>query len=382
MNSPVHGLGNVTAADLVNRAAPATAVRGSFEAVISDRGVDVAAAAKAAIAAAPEPARIESTSVAESVAQAKASQDTAASEPVAQSSGQSAIAMSGSHTLEQSPPRGPTTLVGVRRCRHKKPSPVAGCWMLSVKGNQNMKTTIIPTILFSCLALGNAQVVDGASEPLITAGGEEGQAITDRSYRQEARSSVIGRSTAQQRQRPNFTAQQRQRPDFTVQQRQRPAITKKKIQQLELARFLGVEDRYDAEIIVPRSAQNIAIVALMTQMNQLVDQMSGEEEDWNPAILYTDLDYWEAAEITNRLTALGIPYKLTQDATAITVPDDQVRDLRLSLAGDGFPKSGTIGYEYRKAAALAAGFREARGDVTVTMDSDLLVMPEESLFAD
>ena len=53
--------------------------------------------------------------------------------------------------------------------------------MLSVKGNQNMKTTIIPTILFSCLALGNAQVVDGASEPLITAGGEEGQAITDRS---------------------------------------------------------------------------------------------------------------------------------------------------------------------------------------------------------
>ena len=106
MNSPVHGLGNVTAADLVNRAAPATAVRGSFEAVISDRGVDVAAAAKAAIAAAPEPARIESTSVAESVAQAKASQDTAASEPVAQSSGQSAIAMSGSHTLEQSPPSG------------------------------------------------------------------------------------------------------------------------------------------------------------------------------------------------------------------------------------------------------------------------------------
>ena len=306
--------------------------------------------------------------------------------------------------------------------------------MSSVKGNQNMKTTIIPTILFSCLALGDAQVVDGASEPLSTAGGEEGQAITDRSYRQEARSSVIGRSTAQQRQRPAFTAQQRQRPAFTAQQRQRPAITKKKIQQLELARFertqryrplidyysklnqiepelvsaviyaesggdpkaissqgaaglmqlmpttarsLGVEDRYDAERIVPRSGQNIAIVALMTQMNQLVDQMSGEEEDWNPAILYTDLDYWEAAEITNRLTALGIPYKLTQDATAITVPDDQVRDLRLSLAGDGFPKSGTIGYEYRKAAALAAGFREARGDVIVTMDGDLQDDPDE-----
>jgi len=80
-----------------------------------------------------------------------------------------------------------------------------------------MNTTIIPTILFSCLALGDAQVADGASEPVRTAGSENGQAITYRSYRQEARSSIIGRSTAQQR--------------------HRPAIAKKKIQQLELARF-------------------------------------------------------------------------------------------------------------------------------------------------
>jgi len=132
------------------------------------------------------------------------------------------------------------------------------------------------------------------------------------------------------------------------------------------------------------------IVALMT--------MSGDEEDWNPAILYTDLDHWEAAEITNRLTALGIPYKLTQDASAITVPDDQVRDLRLNLAGDGFPKSGTIGYEIFDEAQLAmtdflqqVNHRRAlQGELEKTLSGIEgvrsarvhLVMPEESLFAE
>jgi flagellar M-ring protein FliF len=126
--------------------------------------------------------------------------------------------------------------------------------------------------------------------------------------------------------------------------------------------------------------------------------MSGGDEDWNAAILYTDLDYWETAEITNRLTALGIPYKLTQDATAITVPDNQVRDLRLTLAGDGYPKSGTIGYEIFDEAQLAmTDFlqnvnhkRALQGELEKTLSGidDVrnarvhLVMPEQSLFSD
>ncbi len=44
MTNPVNGLRNVTAADLVSRAAPSRGAHGGFEAVISDRGVDVAAA--------------------------------------------------------------------------------------------------------------------------------------------------------------------------------------------------------------------------------------------------------------------------------------------------------------------------------------------------
>ena len=140
------------------------------------------------------------------------------------------------------------------------------------------------------------------------------------------------------------------------------------------------------------------VVAVAIAIIVGVMSMTGGEGDWNAAILYTDLDYWEAAEITNRLTALGIPYKLTQDATAITVPDDQVRDLRLTLAGDGYPKSGTIGYEIFDEAQLAmtdflqqVNHRRAlQGELekTLTVIEDVrnarvhLVMPEQSLFSD
>ncbi len=76
-----------------------------------------------------------------------------------------------------------------------------------------MKTTIIPTILFSCLAL-QAQVAAGATQGVAVAG--KGEAIAKRSYRQQARQTIIGRSTTR---------------------RQRPVIANKKIQQLELARL-------------------------------------------------------------------------------------------------------------------------------------------------
>ena len=38
--------------------------------------------------------------------------------------------------------------------------------------------------------------------------------------------------------------------------------------------------------------------------------LGGGEEEWEPAMLYTDLDYTEAAEITTRLSALGIKFQL------------------------------------------------------------------------
>ena len=85
----------------------------------------------------------------------------------------------------------------------------------------------------------------------------------------------------------------------------------------------------------------------------LLFSLGGDDQDWDPALLYTNLDYTEAAEISTRLAALGIPFQLTEDASAMTVPKDQVRNLRLTLAADGFPKSGRMGYELFDESQLA-----------------------------
>ena len=70
----------------------------------------------------------------------------------------------------------------------------------------------------------------------------------------------------------------------------------------------------------------------------------GGDDEWEPAILYAGLDYEEAAQITTRLAAMNIPHKITEEASTILVPQDQVANTRLTLAGEGFPRSGRQGY--------------------------------------
>ena len=126
--------------------------------------------------------------------------------------------------------------------------------------------------------------------------------------------------------------------------------------------------------------------------------MGGGEDDWEPAILYAGLDYPEAAEITTRLAALGIPHRLTEDASAIVVPDDKVRNLRLTLAGEGYPKSGRMGYEifdknqmamtdFLQQVNLRRALQEELEKTLMDIDGVRnarvhLVIPEESLFTD
>ncbi len=80
---------------------------------------------------------------------------------------------------------------------------------------------------------------------------------------------------------------------------------------------------------------------------------SGGEGKWDGRILYANLDFEEAAEISNRLRGLEVPHRLSGDATAILVPEDRHMDLRVQLAGEGYPKKGRIGYEIFDEAQLA-----------------------------
>lgn len=63
------------------------------------------------------------------------------------------------------------------------------------------------------------------------------------------------------------------------------------------------------------------------------------------SLLYGGLDMQESGQIVAKLDALHVPYELRGNGTQILVPEDQALRLRLSLAQDGLPSGGTIGYE-------------------------------------
>jgi flagellar M-ring protein FliF len=61
--------------------------------------------------------------------------------------------------------------------------------------------------------------------------------------------------------------------------------------------------------------------------------------------LYTGLNMEDAAAIVGELEAAGIAYSLRENGTAIMVPGDSVLRLRMTLAQEGLPAGGGVGYE-------------------------------------
>lgn len=60
--------------------------------------------------------------------------------------------------------------------------------------------------------------------------------------------------------------------------------------------------------------------------------------------LYSNLSADEAGQIKQTLDSKGVPYKLLDGGTTISVPEQQVDSLKLDLAAQGIPKSGQIDY--------------------------------------
>ena len=63
------------------------------------------------------------------------------------------------------------------------------------------------------------------------------------------------------------------------------------------------------------------------------------------ALLYSELDAREAGQIVEVLDRQKIPHQLGAGGTQILVPADQVARLRVTLAREGLPSGGSIGYE-------------------------------------
>ncbi len=63
------------------------------------------------------------------------------------------------------------------------------------------------------------------------------------------------------------------------------------------------------------------------------------------SLLYSDLDPQDSGQIVTRLEKLEVRYRLSGDGGQIYVPQDQVARLRLTMAEEGLPSGGSIGYE-------------------------------------
>ncbi len=63
------------------------------------------------------------------------------------------------------------------------------------------------------------------------------------------------------------------------------------------------------------------------------------------ALLYSGLDPSDGGAIVSQLDTMKIPYEVSANGTSIKVPTEQVGKLRMSMAQQGLPRGGSIGYE-------------------------------------
>src|SRR5579871_3996932 len=76
-----------------------------------------------------------------------------------------------------------------------------------------------------------------------------------------------------------------------------------------------------------------------------VYSLANWERERNFKPLYTSLSPEDASVIVQKLKESSTPYRLSNNGTTISVPEDRVAELRLEMAGAGVPKSGRIGFE-------------------------------------
>ncbi len=116
----------------------------------------------------------------------------------------------------------------------------------------------------------------------------------------------------------------------------------------------------------------------------------------NYSTLYSNLDGADAGEIVSYLNEEKIPYNLSDGGRTISVPSGKVYDVRISMASQGMPRAGNVGYAIFDQSNLGMteflqnlNFRRAlEGELmrTIMQLSDVdaarvhIVMPKDRLF--
>jgi flagellar M-ring protein FliF len=115
-------------------------------------------------------------------------------------------------------------------------------------------------------------------------------------------------------------------------------------------------------------------------------------------VAYNGLSKDDAALVVDKLKESNTPYRLTGDGTTIMVPEAIVYDVRLSMAKEGIPKGGVIGFEiFDKTEFGATEFvqkinknRAIQGELARTISAFnevktarvMIVQPKDSVFVE
>lgn len=87
-------------------------------------------------------------------------------------------------------------------------------------------------------------------------------------------------------------------------------------------------------LLIAASAAIAIVVALM---------LWAKSPDYR--VLYSNLNDRDGGAIVTQLTQMNIPYRFTENGSALMIPAEKVHETRLRLAQQGLPKGGAVGFE-------------------------------------
>lgn len=115
-------------------------------------------------------------------------------------------------------------------------------------------------------------------------------------------------------------------------------------------------------------------------------------------VLFSGLSQRDAAQVVAKLKDLKVPYSLSGDGGTVSVPEEQIYEARLALAGEGLPRGQGVGFEvFNKVDMGTTEFvqkinyqRALEGELARTIASFAevrearvhIVMPRDSLFVE
>lgn len=138
----------------------------------------------------------------------------------------------------------------------------------------------------------------------------------------------------------------------------------------------------------------LAIVAVLIMASLMTFVYFSNQEDYR--VLFSNLAGEDASAIVTKLKEKKVPYQISASGATISVPSEQVSELRLELAAAGIPHGGGVGFEIFDSKVFGAtefeqqmNYRRAlQGELSRTINSldeiqqnrVHIVIPKESLF--